>query len=88
MAWPRVSRAGSASAATRPTLAGPPPPAPTARAHDKATDLLTLDDVRAAASRIDGAVARVGGDLELGNINIEENVPSTIDVFQIRVDQA
>lgn len=39
-------------------------------------------------ARIDGAVARVGGDLELGNINIEENVPSTIDVFQIRVDQA
>lgn len=32
--------------------------APTARAHDKATDLLTLDDVRAAASRIDGAVVK------------------------------
>ncbi len=32
--------------------------ASTARAHDKATDLLTLDDVRAAASRIDGAVVK------------------------------
>ncbi len=30
----------------------------TASAHDKATDLLTLDDVRAAASRIDGAVVK------------------------------
>ncbi|MBX7496667.1 threonine ammonia-lyase [Qipengyuania sp. 6B39] len=32
--------------------------ASTARAADKATDLLTLDDVRAAAARIEGAVVR------------------------------
>ena len=32
--------------------------ASTARAADKATDLLTLDDVRAAAARIEGAIVR------------------------------
>lgn len=38
-------------------------------------------------ARIDGSVARTGGDLNLSNISIVTGVPNTIDVFQIAMDQ-
>lgn len=38
-------------------------------------------------ARIDGSVARTGGDLNLSNVNIVVGVPNTIDVFQIAIDQ-
>jgi hypothetical protein len=38
-------------------------------------------------ARIDGSVGRSAADLNLSNTNIETGVPSTIDVFQISIDQ-
>tara|TARA_R110002110_G_scaffold415835_1_gene657226 strand:+ start:41727 stop:42185 length:459 start_codon:yes stop_codon:yes gene_type:complete len=38
-------------------------------------------------ARIDGSVGRTGADLNLSNTNVAVGVPTTVDVFQISMDQ-
>ena len=38
-------------------------------------------------ARIDGSVAKTGGDLAISNVNIVTSAPNTIDTFQISMDE-